>query len=201
MDAYDLHKFAATALPAPPALADVPVNALTNDQRRIITGWLGYLYLPTATTKRMETQLRSVIERNSCSRPGAKTIPIVTAINGMGKSTMMLELCRQFYLEQIPAQRLIVGTLPTFNPQLGVHAAHIPIVWLNVGSADGKGGPRRRDLRILRIADHRLERRVLGTRATRTANTQSQDRRHRRRPPTAHTQSTGPPVARPPESP
>ena len=44
MDAYDLHKFAATALPAPPALADVPVNALTNDQRRIITGWLGYLY-------------------------------------------------------------------------------------------------------------------------------------------------------------
>lgn len=139
MDAYDLHKFAATALPAPPALADIPVDALTDDQRRVITGWLGYLYLPTATTERMETQLRSVIERNSCSRPGAKTIPIVTAINGMGKSTMMFELCRQFYLEQIPAQRLIVGTLPTFNPQLGVHAAHIPIVWLNVGSADGKG--------------------------------------------------------------
>jgi len=140
MDAYDFHAIAVEpALPAP-NLAHIAAPDLTPQQRTTITSWLQQIYLPSPATQRVEKVVGTIIDRNANARPGAKMIPIVTAANGVGKSTTMLAYMGRRYRERFEGRTLHPRNLPTFSPELGVHAIHCPVVWLNVRPQSGIGG-------------------------------------------------------------
>ena len=97
--------------------------------------WLNNLYVDTAGSRAVASQLSAVVDENSETGPGAKLIASVTGVNMLGKSTAVRQWATQQYLEWISHTTVEEGRLPTWKPNSGVDADLCPVVWLNLQSA------------------------------------------------------------------
>ena len=135
----ELHNFFARTGPAAPQLAHRAVPELSEDDKDLIIDWLDYLFVASDDTDEVDRALNKIIARNRRARPGAKTIPILTAPNGTGKSTFMLEWGRKYYADHFTGTQLDPFTVPTLEED-GLIIEECPIVYLNVdgnmGAAD-----------------------------------------------------------------
>lgn len=133
----ELHTIFTTPCPDAPQLSGTNATTLTTEHKNRIARWLDYLYVPSETTDSIAATLDRIVTTNQQSRPGAKTIPVLTAANGAGKSTFITEWARGHYLDHFRTVDLQPFTIPTICDHDGLIVEDCPVVYVNV---DGNMG-------------------------------------------------------------
>lgn len=138
MDARSWHQQATTTrreLPCP-----VPVetfDAMTEASQDVywdeLTAGMAGLVLPSPFAQGAAEQLTRLVERNQLRPPGAKAIASLSAPFAAGKSTFVKDWGQSFYRDLLgPACR---DPRPTWNPEQGVTADWIPVVYITLRAA------------------------------------------------------------------
>ncbi|KZM34252.1 TniB family NTP-binding protein [Oerskovia sp. NPDC056781] len=139
MDAAAWHRQARYEPPTPPPvhtrreLRTMPARALEQyirHRRR----WIQGVVFPWAAGGQARERLTELVENNEFRPPGAKNVIAVTAAFTAGKSTLVRAWAQDFYRE-ILAAKISDPQPPTWRPRHGVEADHIPVGWIDLGSA------------------------------------------------------------------
>lgn len=96
--------------------------------------WMTSLQFDWPQQHRLHQMLTECVEDNEVLGHGAKEIFAVDAEYGVGKSTLVRQWAIRLYREAI-GEAIDSPQIPVWEPRPGVHAHHVPLVWVNLASA------------------------------------------------------------------
>lgn len=143
MDATLWHTHAgyAPTRPDTPTLAELRrlTDVATARHQHEVRAWVSRIYVATDQTRALEIELTRVVDDNRVSLPGAKSLSAVTGPNTVGKSTFVKHWAMDTYRDQVGDDALARPTVPRWDPEPGVNADLIPVVWLNLKGMTATG--------------------------------------------------------------
>lgn len=142
MDAHIWHAKARATLPRPDPvdldlLASLPAECHQGYLEPVLR-WVGSLYLDVGAATTVAADMDAVIDTNSYSPPGAKTLIGLTAPNTAGKSTLVHRWAYSRYRGWLTETELACDDLPEWAPNRDMRADRIPVVWINLQSGAGR---------------------------------------------------------------